>query len=125
MRAESTIKPPVSLKFAIEKTGNCKCNVHFFENVEEHTNEDGDTIYTYDVYILKGIPYHDNLKNNIETQKSKWLEIAKAKEDEEPNYTEVQLLQQEITDQMLENIEQGQYITELELLILNGGTENV
>lgn len=125
MRAESTIKPPVSLKFAIEKTSNRKCNVHFFENVEEHTSEDGETIYTYDVYVLKEIPYHENLKNNIEAQKSKWLEIAKAKEDEEPEYTEVQLLQQEITDQMLENIEQGQYITELELLILNGGKENV
>jgi hypothetical protein len=115
----------MSLKFTIEETGNCKCNVHLYENIEEHTNEDGDIIYTYDVYVLEGIPYHENLKTNIKAKKGRWLEIAKAKEDEEPEYTEVQLLQQEITDQMLENIEQGQHITELELLILMGGTENV
>ena len=125
MRAESTVKPPVSLKFIIEETGSGKCNVHLYENIEETANECGDTIYTYDVYILEGIPYHENLKRNIKANREEWLKIAKAKEEQQPEYTEVQLLQQEITDQMLENIEQGQHITELELLILMGGTENV
>lgn len=125
MRAESTIKPPMSPKFIIEETGNGKCNVHLYENIEETTNDDGDIIYTYDVYILGAIPYHENLKANIKAKKDRWLKTAKAKEEEELEYTEVQLLQQEITDQMLENIEQGQHITELELLILMGEIENV
>ena len=125
MRAESTVKPPVNLRFIIEQTGGGRCNIHFYENIEEATNDEGGKIYAYDVYILRDIPYHENLKANIKAKRDEWLETAKAKEAEAPEYTELQLLQQEITDLMLESIEQGQYITELELLILTGGTDNV
>lgn len=120
MRAKSTVKPPLSFKFTIEMTEGDKCNVHFYENIEQTTSEEGDTLYTYDEYTLYDVPYHDNLKANIEAQKSAWIEKAKEAENAEPEYTELQKIQQDITDQMIENIEQGQYITELELLILGG-----
>ncbi len=120
MQAESTIKPPVTAKFLIEQTGNGKCSVHFYENIEQKTTEEGDTIYSYDVYVLDVIPYHENLENNIKTNKAAWLQAAKDKENAEPEYTEAQRLQQDITDLMLENIEQGQQITDLELLIMGG-----
>lgn len=120
MKAESTIKPPVTSKFLIEQTGNGKCNVHFYENIEQRITEDGDTLYSFDWYVLENIRYHDNLENNIKENKDVWLKAAKDKENAEPEYTEIQRLQQDITDLMLESIEQGQQITDLELLIIGG-----
>ena len=120
MKAASTIKPPVTDKFLIEHTGNGKCNVHFYENIEQRTTEDGDTLYSFDWYVLEDVNYHDNLKNNIKANKSIWLKAAKDKENAEPEYTETQRLQQDITDLMLESIDQGQQITDLELLIMGG-----
>lgn len=120
MKAESTIKPPVTSKFLIEQTGNGKCNVHFYENIEQRTTEDGDTLYSFDWYVLEDVNYHDNLKKNIKANKSVWLKAAKDKENAEPEYTETQRLQQDITDLMLESIEQGQQITDLELLMIGG-----
>ena len=120
MKAESTIKPPVTAKFLIEQTGNGKCNVHFYENIEQRTTEDGDTLYSFDWYVLNDVDYHDNLEMNIEANKVIWFEMAKDKENSEPEYTETQRLQQDITDLMLESIEQGQQITDLELLIMGG-----
>lgn len=120
MKAESTIKPPVTSKFLIEQTGNGKCNVHFYENIEHRTTEDGDTLYSFDWYVLNDVNYHDNLEKNIEANKAIWIKMAKDKENAEPEYTEAQRLQQDITDLMLESIEQGQQITDLELLIMGG-----
>ena len=120
MKTESTIKPPVTSKFLIEQTGNGKCNVHFYENIEQRTTEDGDTLYSFDWYVLEDVNYHDNLKKNIEANKIVWLKAAKDKENAEPEYTEAQRLQQDITDLMLESIEQGQQITDLELLMIGG-----
>ena len=120
MRAESTIKPPVTLNFLIEQTENGKCNVHFYENITQRTTEEGDTLYSFDWYVLENVNYHENLKQNIEENKAVWLKTAKDKENAEPEYTDTQRLEQDITDQMLENIEQGQYITDLELLIIGG-----
>lgn len=120
MKAESTIKPPVTSKFLIEQTGNGKCNVHFYENIEQRTTEDGDTLYSFDWYVLNDVNYHDNLEKNIEANKAIWIKTAKDKENAEPEYTEAQRLQQDITDLMLESIEQGQQITDLELLMIGG-----
>lgn len=120
MKTESTIKPPVTSKFLIEQTGNGKCNVHFYENIELRTTEDGDTLYSFDLYALEDVNYHDNLQKNIEANKVVWLKAAKDKENAEPEYTEAQRLQQDITDLMLESIEQGQQITDLELLMIGG-----
>lgn len=119
MRAESTVKPPQA-KFLVEQTSGDKCNVHMYENVKQVTNEEGEKLYEYDVYVLEGIPYHSNLSANIGAVKAKWLETAKAKENEPPEYTPLQLSEQNITDLQLENIEQGQMITDLELMIMEG-----
>ena len=120
MKAESTIKPPVTSKFLIEQTGNGKCNVHFYENIEQRTTEDGDTLYSFDWYVLNDVNYHDNLEKNIEANKAIWIKTVKDKENAEPEYTEAQRLQQDITDLMLESIEHGQQITDLELLMIGG-----
>lgn len=120
MKAESTIKPPVTSKFLIEQTGNGKCNVHFYENIEQRTTEDGDTLYSFDWYVLNDVNYHDNLEKNIKANKAIWIKTVKDKENAEPEYTEAQRLQQDITDLMLESIEQGQQITDLELLMIGG-----
>ena len=119
MRAESTVRPPQA-KFLVEQTSGNKCNVHMYENVKQVTNEECEKLYAYDVYVLEGIPYHDRLSANIAAAKSAWLERAKSKEDEPPQYTPLQLAEQNITDIQLDNIEQGQMITELELMILEG-----
>ncbi len=120
MQTESTIKPPIQLRFIIEETGNGKCNIHFYENIEQTTNKGGDTVYTYDLYILKDMRYHANLKNNIKANKAKWLAMAIAAENAAPEYSESQRLEQEITDLQIENIEQGQQITDLEIMVLEG-----
>lgn len=120
MRAESAIKPPVSLGFSIEQTAESRCNIHFYKNIEQTEKENGDILYSYDLYSLENIPYHENLKNNIKANKTAWIQMAIDKENADPEYTEQQLLEQDITDLMLDNIEQGQQITELELLILGG-----
>jgi len=119
VRAESTVKPPQA-KFLVEQTSDDKCNVHMYENVKQVTNEEGEKLYEYDVYVLEGIPYHDRLSANIAAAKSAWLERAKSKEDEPPQYTPLQLAEQNITDLQIENIEQGQMITDHELMILEG-----
>lgn len=98
MRAESTVKPPMSLKFTLEETGNGKCNVHMYENIEEKTTEEGDTLYTYDVYILKDIPYHDNLENNISDKMSAWLDTAKKQEMYQRNKREIAELKKELAE---------------------------
>lgn len=91
MKTESTIKPPVTSKFLIEQTGNGKCNVHFYENLEQRTTENGDTLYSFDWYVLEGITYHDNLESNIKAQTGKWLEMAKEKEYGQPLTPEMQI----------------------------------
>lgn len=121
MRTESTVKPPEEL-FLIEMTDGGKCNVHLYESVGEKETEGGDTLYEYGLYILHDIRFHESLGKNIAENTEAWLE--KAKEKAEAEYTERQMTEQEITDLMLESIEQGQQITELELMIL-GGTDNV
>ena len=52
-------------------------------------------------------------------------EIPEPEPEPEPEATETQLLGQEITALQLEQIEQGQFATELELKIMEGGTANV
>lgn len=104
MYTESTIKPPIQLKFMIEETLNGKCIVHMYENIQHYENENGDTIYTYDEYMIDNVDYHENLKDNIKRNKELWLNIAKEKENE-VEYTEEQKIQQAITDAQLETLE--------------------
>lgn len=117
MKTSSYIKPSEPLKLDIKGS---TCNIFFYNNINTSTDEYGNTIYQYDLYVLYDIPYHNNLEKNITSAFDLWLEKAIDKENAEPEYTEEQRLQQEVTDLMIENIEQGQQITDLELLILGG-----
>lgn len=117
MYSESNVRPPEA-GFEIEVTEEGKCNVHFYEDIKEKEAAGEDTIYGYDLYSLNDTVYHENLQANIEANKEAW--INKAKEEKEPEYTEKQRMEQEITDLYLESIEQGQEITDLELLYLGG-----
>lgn len=76
MKTESTVTPPESM-FLIERTENNKCNIHMYENVMENTSEGSETIYSYDLYVIKNIPFHDNLENNITECFDEWLTMAK------------------------------------------------
>lgn len=123
MRTESTVKPPLS-GYEIEDIGGGLCNVLLYDNVTEVTRENyesetTETAYEYDFYILTRTNYED-LANNLANNLSDWIAMAKAAENAAPQYTEVQQMQQDMTDLMLENIEQGQQITDLELMILGG-----
>ena len=124
MRSESTVKPPLS-GYEIEELGGGKCNILLYDNVTEVTkvteeSNEETTIYEYDFYLLTNRTNYENLTNNLTNNLSAWIAMAKASENAAPQYTEVQQMQQDMTDLMLENIEQGQQITDLELMILGG-----
>lgn len=124
MRSESTVKPPIN-GYEIEDIGGGLCNILLYDNVTEATkvteeSNEETTIYEYDFYMLTNRTNYDNLANNLVNNLSTWIAMAKAAENAAPQYTEVQQMQQDMTDLMLENIEQGQQITDLELMILGG-----
>lgn len=123
MRSESTVKPPLN-GYEIEDIGGGKCNILLYDNVTEVTksNESNEetTAYEYDFYLLGNRTNYENLPNNLSNNLYAWIEMAKVAENAAPQYTEIQQMQQDMTDLMLENIEQGQQITDLELMILGG-----
>ena len=96
MKTVSNIRPEQTF---IEIFASDKCNVLFAENVEENDNE-----YEYDLYVLKNISYHENLENNINSNRTEWLQMAMDKENE-VIYTEEQKIQQMITDAQIETLE--------------------
>jgi len=108
MKTQSDIMPDV-LKINKLKRGNAE--ILLAENIEKKSDK-----YEYDLYTLT-VPYRENLENAIRSNPDVWLAFAKAKQAEVV-YTTEQLLQQQITELELENIEQGQQITDLELIIL-------
>ncbi len=110
MKTQSDLKPD-SLKLNKIKKGNVE--ILLTENITK--NDEG---YEYDLYTLT-VPYRENLESAIRSNPDVWLAYAKAKQSEVV-YTTEQILQQEITELQLENIEQGQQITDLELIILEG-----
>lgn len=110
MRTKSNIKPE-TLKLNMINKNNVE--VLLAENISK--TDDG---FEYDLYTIS-VPYRENLENAIRQNPDAWLAYAKARQTEVV-YTTDQLLQQEITELQLENIEQGQQITDLELIILEG-----
>ena len=95
-----------------------RLNIHNAEILLAENIEKTGEKYEYDLYTLT-IPYRENLESAIRENPDVWLAYAKARQNEVV-YTSEQLMQQEITDLQLENIEQGQQITELELILLEG-----
>lgn len=81
MRTESNLQP--KNKFEIENIIDGKCDIVFYDNVEEITAlEDEEKRYSYDIYRLKS-NYRDDLEkdlNDNEKQFIKWLELAKKTE---------------------------------------------
>lgn len=110
MKTQSDVMPDV---FKINKLKRGDVEILLADNIERIDDK-----YEYDLYTLT-IPYRKNLESAIRSNPDVWLAFAKAKQNEVV-YTQEQLLQQEITDLQLENIEQGQQITDLELIILEG-----
>lgn len=96
MKTVSNIYPEA---YEIEVLPNGMCDILFAENVVETQ----DAEYVYDLYRLR-TPYRENLGESIEANYEAWLE--KAKQPPPVVYTEIQQVEQHITD--------------LELMILGG-----
>lgn len=78
MRTENTTKPN---KFEINKIGNGKCTVLFFDNIVEETVQESENSetkikYIYDIYEIS-INNREDLSEEIEKNYDKWLESAK------------------------------------------------
>ena len=62
--------------FEIENIRNGYCTVLFFDNIEEFEDEEGNTNYKYDLYILDKVNYRDNLGETISNNYDEWLNTA-------------------------------------------------
>lgn len=127
MKAESTIKPA---QFKIEGEGEY-VNVRFYANIttkEKEDPEDNTTIWEYDEYLLQSIRNRPNLKETIKDNYSDWLQMAIEKENEPRPETErekiIRLEKEnrqlgvELSERELQEIAQGQQISNLEVKIL-------
>ncbi len=78
MKVESNLRP--ENKFEIENIINGKCDIVFFDNVQEiEATEENEKKYSFDTYRLKA-NYRDELEKelNDEVEKYKeWLQLAK------------------------------------------------
>lgn len=83
MKAESNLQP--KNKFELENILNGKCDIVFYDNIQEVETEEEDKKYTFDIYRLTTI-YRDDLEKelNDDIEKfEKWLELARNTEIEE------------------------------------------
>lgn len=62
--------------FQIENIRNGYCTVLFFDNIEEFTDEEVNTYYEYDLYVLDKVNYRETLENTIEGNFDEWLNMA-------------------------------------------------
>lgn len=78
MKAESNLQP--KNKFEIENIIDRKCDIVFYNNVEEIVAlDDKEKRYSYDIYRLKA-NYRDDLEKDLNDNQEKfekWLELAK------------------------------------------------
>lgn len=78
MKAESNLQP--RNKFEIENIINNKCDLVFFDNVQElESSEDNEKRYSYDTYRINA-NYRDELEQELNDNKEKyeqWLKLAK------------------------------------------------
>ena len=129
MKAESTIKPVAPFK--IENIGEEYVNIRFYTDVikKEVIDEEDDTeIWQYNEYLLQNIRNRLGLKENIETNYDSWLQMAIEKENEPKPETEREKMLSlekenkqlgiEISEREIQEIVQGQQISELEIQIL-------
>lgn len=80
MKAESNLKPN---KFEIENRVQNKCDIVFFDNIQElEPTEDGEKRYSFDIYRL-GTNDREDLESELNDSEEKyqaWLELAKKTE---------------------------------------------
>ena len=62
--------------FQIENIRNGYCTVLFFDNIEEFTDDEGNTNYKYDLYVLDKVNYRGNLQEIITNNYDEWLNMA-------------------------------------------------
>ena len=78
MKEENNIKP--EKKFEIENISeDGKCDVVFYDNIQEETKTDGEKIvkaYIYDIYRIT-VRYRDTLEEDLENNSETWLNFAK------------------------------------------------
>lgn len=78
MKEENNIKP--KKKFEIENISeDGKCDVVFYDNIQEETKTDGEKIvkaYIYDIYRIT-VRYRDTLEEDLENNYETWLNFAK------------------------------------------------
>lgn len=76
LKSESNVRPN---KFAVENILNGKCDIVLIENIEEHSREDGEIYYTYDMYRIVKNNYRDTLESDLadDTKFNVWLDFAK------------------------------------------------
>ena len=74
MKEENNIKP--EKKFEIENISeDGKCDVVFYDNIQEETKTDGEK-YIYDIYRIT-VRYRDTLEEDLENNYETWLNFAK------------------------------------------------
>ncbi len=74
MITQSLNKPK---QITVEIIGD-KAIVSITENVKSYKNEDGKTVYEYDLYQFPNVRYHDNLEKNVANNIGQWLSKARA-----------------------------------------------
>lgn len=112
MKAESNIQPA---KFEIENIKEDRCEIVINSNIQEITDNEN-TKYTFDSYRLN-ICYNKDLKEDIENNYEKYLEIAKNNEEK--------VLAAEIRkkrDELLKETDQEMCIDRMGLEIPSGTT---
>ncbi len=78
MQEENNVKP--EKKFEIENINDeGKCDIVFYDNIQEEIRNDGEKIkkvYIYDIYRIT-VRYRDTLEADLEKNYETWLNFAK------------------------------------------------
>lgn len=76
MRQKTSSSERPAHLFEVENIRNGYCTVLFFTNIDELTDEEGNTYYEYDLYVLDKVNYRDTLESAIEANYEEWLNMA-------------------------------------------------
>jgi len=119
-------------QFEIENKGNGFVDVRFFQSIstkqKNEGEEDKNTIYEYDEYLLENIRERPDLTNQIENNFNVWLNEAIRKERLPEVETESEkvlrlekenkILGTELSQREIEGMVQGMQISDLEIQIM-------
>lgn len=91
MKAESNIKPN---KIEIENISKERCDIVIISNIAEIV-EDEKVKYSYDIYRIN-VCYNEDIKNNLEKNYDKYLDIAINRENKKNAIEEIPRLQEQL-----------------------------